>query len=143
MTYPPKFKFFHEGTQTMYEVYNICLCGAPTVTVAYNPVKKYRLDTGFLLPMTGLLDQTGKPIFVGDICRLEPYNKFYLSSEFIIDFDDGAYTNKHILRMTTKDGRILSKNECGYCYTSHITRDYARKFKVIGNIYENPELLKG
>lgn len=67
MTYPPNFRFYHYESEKIYPVLNICFQGTPTVTVAYNPVKKYRLDSGVLMQMTFLLDKKGHVLYEDDI----------------------------------------------------------------------------
>ena len=71
-----------------------------------------------IMQYTGLKDRNGKEIYEGDIVRLE---------DMIcpITWDDGAYQ------------MITSKNQG----RSDATQDRLRRFEVIGNIYENPELL--
>lgn len=117
MTYHSGFKFFHEETGKMYDVYGLCFYGVPTVTVAYSPVKKYRLDSGYLLQMTELSDRNGDPIFDGDILKARDttgFVRFALGNTYLQIGDIGE-----ILNITSSD-----------------------KYKIIGNIYENPELLK-
>ena len=77
-----------------------------------------------LMQYTGLKDKNGKEIYEGDIIRHDwGLNK--------ITFEDYSFTAEQIL---TFDG----KYNCNL-YLSDIGSDC----EVIGNIYENPELLMG
>lgn len=77
---------------------------------------------------TGLKDKYGKEIYEGDICRcLDTDENEYLSA---IKFERGAF--------------IVDVNQCEYDYS---VLDWALEgdileIEVIGNIYENPELLE-
>ena len=74
-----------------------------------------------LLQYTGLKDKNGKEIYEGDIVRLDHWSP----KEYIVEFNRGAFCFKH-----NKDD--ASYNDC----------KYLEKCEVIGNIHENPELLK-
>jgi uncharacterized phage protein (TIGR01671 family) len=79
-----------------------------------------------LMQFTGLKDKNGKEIYEGDILRTITYDKtyevsFYIGSFVLIDKDPGFTT--------------IKKSPIG-CYQTDII------LEVIGNIYENPELLK-
>ena len=67
---------------------------------------------------TGMCDKNGRKIFEGDIIELTGDN-------FFIVFVDGCFR--------------LSKNT-GYFWTLH---NLYSAIEVIGNVYDNPELLKG
>jgi uncharacterized phage protein (TIGR01671 family) len=69
---------------------------------------------------TGLKDKNGKLIYEGDIIQ-ENWHKY------ILEWGNGAYVIKDIKRGTS------------YMFTSGICK---HKSEVIGNIYENPELLE-
>lgn len=77
---------------------------------------------------TGLTDKNGKRIFEGDILR----KAYHPEDDFIVEWNDGRFAFRK--RKYTK--------EYGYeslCCVQNTT-DFR---KVIGNIYDNPELLKG
>lgn len=107
------------------------------------PNRKYRAD---VIPetvgqFTGLTDKNGKKIFEGDIVK----NSWcYVSGYGVVDF--GAYKT---LDMT----QDFSQGHVGF-YINHIDefdkkvvrKDlmyFANKCEIIGNIHDNPELLKG
>ena len=73
-----------------------------------------------LMQFTGLKDKQGKEIYEGDIVGLE-YDHGWL-----VIFDDGAFRlkdDKHV----TQGNRLL-------------VQESAKRLKIIGNIYEMPEL---
>lgn len=139
LTYPPKFKFFNVETQKMHDVCAICLYGRPTVTVSYNPVKKYFLDSGYLLQMANLIDCKGKPIFERDVVlNKDGYIGVVEIGNYGCNEWDGWHYgfyidwkfNKHYVnrKPTIRKDILFWVNE--------------REIEVIGNVYENPELLK-
>lgn len=87
-------------------------------------------DTGHgtcvLMQFTGLKDKNGKEIYEGDICNCREYGCFGIIkwSEdeagfyFYVVYGDGTFDEESVY-------------------------DYADELEVIGNIYENPELLEG
>ena len=91
----------------------------------YNEIEMPHLE---LVQFTGLLDKNGKEIYEGDI--LKPVNppspKKY---NRVVEFLNGSFCYSE---SPTRGNR-------GYW---NLTQGKARLFEVIGNIYENPELLK-
>lgn len=83
------------------------------------------VETGVFLETvgqyTGLQDKNGKKIFEGDICK------------HISDYSG----NTVISVVTYTDGHFLA------LVNEHSGFELSEKLEVIGNIYDNPELLKG
>lgn len=113
-----KFRFYHYETEKEYEVKAICFEGRPIVTVQYNPVLKFPLDSGELIQCTGLKDKHGKLVYEGDI--LSDYDGF----KFRVHWNDLEYTFIP-LENTTEDTDIYP-NEC----------------EIVGNIHGDGELLR-
>ena len=70
---------------------------------------------------TGLTDKNGKKIFEGDICK----HRSNYSGDFIISvviYTDGCFL-------------AMADNNSGF--------NLSNKLEIIGNIHDNPELLKG
>jgi len=74
---------------------------------------------------TGLKDKNGKEIYEGDIVKVKKSHKEIRD----VVFEDFAWVTRKIYK--GKDGHTSL-----YCLSKHET------YEVIGNIYENPELLK-
>ena len=87
-----------------------------------------------LMKFTGLKDKNGKEIFEGDIVKIGK-NKFleYLNEgeNYLIKFCQGSFCFEKL------DGSLIF---CGD--DLEIRGNKYLKIKVIGNIYENPELLE-
>ena len=91
--------------------------------------------TWFIIPetvgqYTGLTDKNGTKIFEGDIVNY--FRKDYLNSETI--FTDGCFMFKFLSSYTQKIRK--SKQE-------PIFKNVTTCGEIIGNIHDNPELLKG
>ena len=84
--------------------------------------EKYSVYTETLGQYTGLTDKNGKKIFEGDIVLRHDKKAEvrYQPSEFVLVFPDNPYP------------------QCGLLTTSCLNENK----EVIGNIYDNPELLK-
>lgn len=113
-----KFRAWDNETKQMLTVKNINFCG--------EEINSYEmtgdwigLDVVELMQYTGLKDKNGKEIYEGDIC------KGIRNIPFVVEWDD-------------ENARFLGYGTKGYVgYVSKYP-----KVEVIGNIYENPELLK-
>lgn len=87
----------------------------------------YDVDQTTICQYTGLTDKNGKKIWENDICdRNEPYKE-------IVKYKDGDWT---------LDYSYASNREYGfnYCNLGFYVRE-RQSVKVIGNIFDNPELL--
>lgn len=104
---------------------------------------------GVLVQYTGLKDKNGVDIYEGDVvdcywlaelgvCEIDCQYKGvvrFVDCRFEISFPDKAF-----IRNIGDDG-IYSATELELTYMSH-DDDFAVEYEVIGNIYENPELLE-
>ena len=88
-----------------------------------------------LMQLTGLNDKNGKPIFEGDILKSD-----FLSCNFAIEWNNEvACYDWYALTETEKQGASLAKaiEEA----PAKAKKPFTKIIEVIGNIYENPELL--
>lgn len=99
------------------------------VTIAYKVEDGFLEDTLVDPPTvgqyTGLTDKNGKRIFEGDIVEGADFTAED-GGYGVVSFDDGAF-------------EIIGNNCCGTFHENYRGSD----FEVIGNIHDNPELLKG
>lgn len=91
-----------------------CIDGQPTHLKSF--MTWYKVDPETVGECLGMLDKNGKKIFEGDILALNKWKPYY-----IVKFEDGTF-----------------------CMVgTAIPIRHANKFEIIGNIYDNPELVKG
>ena len=87
-------------------------------------------STGLILMQyTGLHDKNGKEIYEGDIVYCQTK---YGKAKAIIKFIDGKFVAYW--------DSILTHPQNGHCIACY---EINKRFEVIGNIYDNPELLGG
>jgi uncharacterized phage protein (TIGR01671 family) len=115
------------------EVANILESGVILIPVIAETVGQY----------TGLKDKNGKKIFEGDIvhCWYEDYSEMGLDSEFysVVQFGNpnGEYNWGYQLRRVKGD-------KVNYEILLWVEMEEAHAYcEIIGNIFDNPELLKG
>jgi uncharacterized phage protein (TIGR01671 family) len=122
-----KFAFWHKKRKEMWSVESI---NWQTKEVS-NGGDVASLDDGDLLQFTGLLDKNGKEIFEGDLLQYDGYNFKLINKEKIyqIKYDDNL-------------AQYYSYNLENSFDTFLVVRAW-KESKIIGNIYQNPELLGG
>lgn len=86
-----------------------------------------------LMQYTGLKDNNGKEIYEGDIVKWS--DKDCVDGDLLIEFSEVVY----------KDGAFMARNIEGSYPEVQTLSDYmgsdTEKVEVIGNIYDNPELI--
>ena len=124
----PKFRAWDSVKKKFVEHFfitdNGLICNMEKPTSGYNspiPIEKSEL---ILMQSTGLFDRNGKEVFVGDIikCTRGCPHEVYLEKEY-----GGTYIGG-------MPAIYLKGIREGYAWTEHE--------EILGNIYENPELLE-
>lgn len=120
-----KFRFFHKPTNKMMPCYgyNEHFVFGDTMDGIYTEYNPANFDDCILMQCTGLKDKSGKPIFEGDIIVKNWDNRIFK----IIWKNDACCFMAANKNFTVSIYSLISlKND----------------LEVIGNIYENPELLE-
>lgn len=123
-----KFRAWDLQTKKMHTVESINFCGRKTVTVQYNPIKKILLDSVCLMQYTRVKDKNGVEIYEGDIIHF-PYDWFGdLGKDFIVRWNESCCA---FVRESISGSRMWG----------HASREILSMCEVVGNVYENPELV--
>lgn len=86
------------------------------------------IENIILMQFTGLFDKNKKPIYEGDICiGIWDGDLDYTKQKVTIEYSDGAFVESYF----------------GSNIGNQTSRRTGNTIEVIGNIHENPELLKG
>lgn len=106
---------YHDG-----DSYICCDCDEP------DTLNKYKVDPETVCQYTGLTDRNGQKIWENDICIIHSSN---------IDEEDGYFTVEW-----DDDGARIVLN--GNSLTVDFDNFYGHECEVIGNIFDNPDLLE-
>ena len=101
-------------------------------------------DAGYdMMQFTGLKDTDGREIYENDIVLIDDHGE-YFPTKYNEDTDEFEPTGKYQI-VWSDDGACFAIHAVGSTppYAGEVSpfHDYA-VLKVLGNIYENPELLK-
>ena len=118
-----KFRAWHKGKKIISEVLGIDILHKEIFfsngDVDYCEISDFKYIE--LMQYTGLKDKNGKEIYEGDI----------------VEFDD--YDNKVIFN--SKEARFVLRDD-EFEMNIPFTNNNNKRMEVVGNIYENPELIK-
>lgn len=121
----PKFRAWDKETKTMYDVKSIVYTLGSMLCVnrsALFPERTLYFEDTPVMQSTGLADENGKEIFEGDVVHAYGEDTYLIG---VIEYFDNAY---------------CIKNKTGIYNPLWIN---AEQYEIIGNIYENPEVVEG
>ncbi|MCM8710516.1 YopX family protein [Clostridium sp. SYSU_GA19001] len=141
-----KFRAWHKTLKIMFDVDMINLCHNEVVLVAINEeqlklLKKIHkrklieydnnklitsLDTIELMQFTGMIDENGQDVYEGDIVKY-------------FEYDEGL---EELVNLGVGEVYFDDNYECNFTIKGEEPNSLGRYIlKVVGNIYENPELI--
>lgn len=120
----PKFRAWDKTTSKLHVVNRIYCDNKKIHYIDDNRVRFVGFDNVIIMQSTGLKDRNGKEVFIGDIvkCTRGCHHEVYLEKEYGGTFIGGMPA---IYLKGIKEGYAWTEAE-----------------EIIGNIYENPELLE-
>lgn len=103
----------------------------------------YKVDKNTLGQFTGLLDKNGKEIYEGDIIEIKEVGGYGCKRKGIVEYDveECAFIVRVLPPSWAGIARLSTKAQI--CADGNCTHEYINQYTVIGNIHDNPELLKG
>ena len=124
----PKFRAWLKNDKEMIEVNEIHFDNGKLDFIGDSITFMRTVDEIELMQSTGLFDKNNKEIFEGDILGIE-------TDEGVLNVNI-FWDNKHALFMF--DSKVHNEKEL----LAELVEDNTYPFEIIGNIYENPELLE-
>lgn len=125
-----KFRAWDKHSESMYDDLNNLAVHFSGRIVCQTGLNKLPQHQYILMQFTGLLDKNGKEIYEGDILQIpDDYDTFGMNAGNIqeIYFKAGGFRFKPIHNPKARGCWLEDDGE----------------FEIMGNIYQNPELLKG
>jgi len=129
MTKMPKFRAWDIHGQKMFTndeliIWDSNVYANDSKKLTCNYLKGWTIDDKYLMQSTGLCDKESTEVFEGDILHHQIQTEY----TFIVKYD--------------KDNARWYGDGLSRTYRIDITKDFLQYYKVIGNIYENQELLE-
>lgn len=151
----PRYRAWDKIHKTMYEVDDIMSIdfGKSEISVKtlfFERTNYYKFDDIILMQSTGLTDKNGKEIFEGDILKFNDEWDEYCYEGYVDGVSEGV-NFVEIEKDTTCFGfgktKIPESSLFNLVNDEHLTfkeliTDTVFEFQIIGNIYENPELVE-
>lgn len=133
-----KFRVWDKTTDTMFTGSDLIIdTGSKMVTIDDNPIDYENDVEAVLMQYIGFEDKNGKEIYEGDIIKeFNGIGKATRISEIV--WSNSFFSGFH--RKVLKDLLTDKKRQVGQKFW--IEEREFKYFEVIGNIYENPELLE-
>lgn len=131
----PKFRAWTEEGKVMY--YDVYPFKDNTLLLSYDEISFDEVPASdfILMQSTGMLDKNGKEIFEGDIVKYKSGCNTY-AEEVAYDKNFGGFG--------VRDAKADIIFTFGEVFEDEVLEDiYIKPLEVIGNIYDNPELLEG
>ena len=135
----PRFRVWDKHSQKMFAndeliIWNNNVYANDSKKLSCNHLKGWSIDEEYLMQSTGLKDKNGQEIFEGDIIKRDGIKR----PEVIrfgewIDVDSLGYKEQYI-------GFYFESEHEGQEWLHSVEPQFNHLYKVIGNIYENPEL---
>ena len=137
----PKFRAWDKHGQKMFAndeliIWNGNVYANDSKKLTCNNLKGWSIDDEYLMQSTGLFDRNGKEIFEGDIVKRDGIKRpeVVKFGEWI-DVDTLGFKEQYI-------GFYFESEYEGQKRLYSVESKFNNLCKVIGNIYENPELLE-
>lgn len=148
-----KYKAWHEEKKKMYHVAKIDIWGDPDQTtcdlVSEDDEQLFNvyLHEVKLLQDTGLMDKAGKEIYEGYIVKVKTISYTDCSKEEVEDI----WYHEGVMEFSQNGWCIVKKTDTGKSIKSLFFSNLKNEpddpdtdiFEVVGNIFENPEMLGG
>lgn len=90
-----------------------------------------------------MLDKNGKEIYEGDIIEIKEIGGYGCKRKGVVEYDVEECAFVVRLLPPSWAGTVRLSTKVQICSDMNSTCEYINQYKVIGNIHDNPELLKG